>query len=86
MTNYHIGRHLLDPCDPVLAIPYRCIAHVFFKLGYSPKIFYFIVSKMICHQKYFEIINGTTTKIYGFILEFHNTKFYVILLIIYVIK
>jgi hypothetical protein len=34
----------------------------------------------------FETVNETTLKIYGFILEFHNTNFYVILFVIYVIK
>jgi hypothetical protein len=39
---------------------------------------------MLCHIKYFEIINETTTKIHDFILEFYNTKFYFISLVIYV--
>ncbi len=34
----------------------------------------------------FEIVNETTPKIHDFILEFHNTKFYIISLVIYGIK
>jgi hypothetical protein len=39
-----------------------------------------------CHQKYFKIVNETTLKMHDFILEFHNTNFYVISLVVYVIK
>jgi hypothetical protein len=45
-----------------------------------------LFSRMSCHQKCFETVNETTHKIYGFILQFHNTKFYVVTLIVYVIK
>jgi hypothetical protein len=34
--------------------------------------------RIICHLKYFETVNETTSKIYDFILEFDNTKFYVL--------
>jgi hypothetical protein len=41
---------------------------------------------MSYYQKYFKTINKTTPKIYDFILEFHNTKLYVVLFVIYVMK
>jgi hypothetical protein len=41
---------------------------------------------MTCHQKCFETTNETTSKIHDLILEFHNTKFYFILLIVYEMK
>jgi hypothetical protein len=37
--------------------------------------------RMSCHQISFETINETTSKMNDFILEFHNTKFYVVLLV-----
>jgi hypothetical protein len=45
-----------------------------------------LFSKISCHLKYFETVNETTPKIYDFILEFYNTKFYVVPLIGYVLK
>jgi hypothetical protein len=42
--------------------------------------------RMSCHQKCFETLNEITYKIYDFILEFHNTKFYVVSLVSYVMK
>jgi hypothetical protein len=45
-----------------------------------------LFSRVSCHQKYFEIINETTLKMHDFILEFHNTNFYVVSLVVYVIK
>jgi hypothetical protein len=37
---------------------------------------------MSFHQKYFETINKTVPKIHDFILEFYNTKFYVVPLVV----
>jgi hypothetical protein len=42
--------------------------------------------RMLCHLKYFETINETTPKIYDFILKFNNIKFYVVSLVVYVMK
>jgi hypothetical protein len=42
--------------------------------------------RMSCHKKYFKAVNETAPKIHDFILEFHNTKFYVVLLVIYMMK
>jgi hypothetical protein len=39
-----------------------------------------------CHQNYFETVIETTHKIYYFILEFHNTKLYIISLVVYMLK
>jgi hypothetical protein len=49
---------------------------------------YFILLflRMSCHQKYFKIVNKTTSKIHGFILKFDNTKFYIVSLVVYVMK
>jgi hypothetical protein len=33
-----------------------------------------------------EAANETTPKIYDFVLEFHNTKFYFVSLVVYVMK
>jgi hypothetical protein len=50
--------------------------------SYSGKAnFISLFSKMLGHQKYFKIVNKITSKIHCFILEFHNTKFYIILLV-----
>jgi hypothetical protein len=38
--------------------------------------------RMPCHQKCFETVNETTPKMHDFILEFHNTKFYVVPLVV----
>jgi hypothetical protein len=38
-------------------------------------------SRMSCHLKCFETIDETTPKINDFILQFHNTKFYFLLVI-----
>jgi hypothetical protein len=46
------------------------------------KDFILLFSRMICHLKYFKTVNKITPKIHDFILEFHNTKLYVILLIV----
>jgi hypothetical protein len=35
-----------------------------------------------CHLKCFEIVNDVTHKMYDFILEFHNTKFYFVSLVV----
>jgi hypothetical protein len=48
--------------------------------------FHFIVFKSVMYQKYFEIVNETTLKIHSFILEFYNTNFYIVPLVVYVIK
>jgi hypothetical protein len=42
--------------------------------------------RMLCHLKYFETINETTPKMYDFILKFNNIKFYVVSLVVYVMK
>jgi hypothetical protein len=42
--------------------------------------------RMPCHQKYFETVNETTPKMHDFILEFHNTKFYVAPSVVYEMK
>jgi hypothetical protein len=42
--------------------------------------------RILCHQKYFKTVNQTTHKIHSFILDFHNTKLYVISLVVYVMK
>jgi mannose/fructose/N-acetylgalactosamine-specific phosphotransferase system component IID len=42
--------------------------------------------KIPCHKKCFKIVNETTSKMYDFILEFYNTKFYVVSLVIYGMK
>jgi hypothetical protein len=41
---------------------------------------------MLCHLKCIETTNEKTSKIYYFILEFHNTKFYFVLLVLYEMK
>jgi hypothetical protein len=43
--------------------------------------FILMFSRMSCHLKCFETIDETTPKINDFILEFHNTKFYFLLVI-----
>jgi hypothetical protein len=45
-----------------------------------------LFSRMSCHLKCFETVIETTSKRYDFILEFYNTKFYVVPLIVYVMK
>jgi hypothetical protein len=40
--------------------------------------FILLFQRMSCHRKYFETINETITKMHDFILEFYNTKFYVV--------
>jgi hypothetical protein len=42
--------------------------------------------RMSCHLKCFETINETMPKIHDFILEFLNTKFYVVPLVAYEMK
>jgi hypothetical protein len=42
--------------------------------------------RMSCHLKYFESANEITPKMYDFILEFHNMKFYFLSLVVYVMK
>jgi hypothetical protein len=54
-------------------------------LNYKSHGFHYIVSKT-CHLKCLKIVNEITPKIYAFILEFHNTKFYIILFVIYGMK
>jgi hypothetical protein len=46
---------------------------------------YFILlfQRILCHQKYFKIISETTHKIHDFMLEFRNTKFYIVSLVVY---
>jgi hypothetical protein len=39
-----------------------------------------------CHQRCFETVNETTHKIHNFILKLHNTKFYVVSLVVYMMK
>jgi hypothetical protein len=48
--------------------------------------FILLFSRRQCHLKCFETVNETTPKIYDFILEFHNTKFYIVPLVVYEIK
>jgi hypothetical protein len=48
--------------------------------------FHLIVSKNACHLKCFKIINETIPKMHDFILEFYNTKFYVVTLVVYKMK
>jgi hypothetical protein len=48
--------------------------------------FILLFLKILCHQKCFKTVNETTMKIYSFIFEFHNTKFYIIPLVAYVLK
>jgi hypothetical protein len=43
---------------------------------------FFAKKRDVIHLKCFEIINGTTPKMNDFILEFHNTKFYVVPLVL----
>jgi hypothetical protein len=45
-----------------------------------------LFSKISCHLKYFETVNETIPKIYDFILEFYNTKFHVVPLVVYWMK
>jgi hypothetical protein len=52
----------------------------------SMEDFILLFSRRQCHLKYFETVNETTPKIYDFILEFHNTKFYIVPLVVYEIK
>jgi hypothetical protein len=49
---------------------------------------YFILlfPRISYHLKYFETINETSPKLHDFILKFHNTKFYVVSLVVYVMK
>jgi hypothetical protein len=61
------------------------VVNCFFSSGYS-EYFISLFSKMIYYLKCFEIVNEITPKIYDFILEFYNTKFYVVPLIGYVLK
>jgi hypothetical protein len=42
--------------------------------------------RVSCHQKCFETKNETTLKMHDFILKFYNTNFYVVPLVVYVIK
>jgi hypothetical protein len=55
-------------------------------LAMSMEDFISLFSRLPCHQKYFETVNEITPKIHDFILEFYNTKFYVVPLIVYGIK
>jgi hypothetical protein len=41
---------------------------------------------MAYYLKYFKTVNETTPKIHDFILKFHNTKFYIVMLVVYEIK
>jgi hypothetical protein len=41
---------------------------------------------MSCHLKCFQTVNETTPKMHDFILEFYNTKFYVVPLVVYEMK
>jgi hypothetical protein len=45
-----------------------------------------VFPSMPCHLKCFETVNKTTPKIHDFILKFHNTKFYFVLLVVYEMK
>jgi hypothetical protein len=45
-----------------------------------------LFSKMTCHLKYFETVNKTTYKMHDFIVELHNTKFYIVLLVVFEMK
>jgi hypothetical protein len=42
--------------------------------------------RMTCHLRCFETANETTLKMYDFIVQFYNTKFYFVLLVVYVMK
>jgi hypothetical protein len=48
--------------------------------------FILLFPRVSCHQKCFETVNEITLKMHDFILEFHNTNFYVVPLVVYVIK
>jgi hypothetical protein len=48
--------------------------------------FILLFLKISCHLKYFKTVNKTTHKIHDFILEFYNTKFYFISLVVYGMK
>jgi hypothetical protein len=48
--------------------------------------FILLFIRMSYHQKYFETVNKIIHKIHNFILEFYNTKLYVVLLVVYVMK
>jgi hypothetical protein len=48
--------------------------------------FILLFIRMSYHQKYFETVNKIIYKIHDFILEFYNSKLYVVLLVVYVMK
>jgi hypothetical protein len=48
--------------------------------------FILLFPRVTSHQKHYETINETTFKMHGFILEFHNTNFYVVPLVVDMIK
>jgi hypothetical protein len=48
--------------------------------------FILLFQRMPCHLKYFETANETTPKMQAFILEFYNTKFYFVSLVVYGMK
>jgi hypothetical protein len=45
-----------------------------------------LFSSLPYHLKYFQTANETTHKMHDFILEFHNTKLYFVLLVVYRMK
>jgi hypothetical protein len=64
---------------------YRTAAVGFIRLLLM-EYFILLFSRISYHQKYFKTINETTHKTPDFILEFYNTIFYIIPLVIYEIK
>jgi hypothetical protein len=52
----------------------------------STEDFILLFSIISCHLKYFKIVHKTTYKMHDSILEFYNTEFYFILLVVYGMK
>jgi hypothetical protein len=46
-------------------------------------VFISLFPRISCYLKCFETVNKTTPKIHNFILEFLDTKFYVVSLVVY---
>jgi hypothetical protein len=77
----------VDPNASFIGFTFLEIVYTRFHLRLFPvQDFISLFPKMPYHQKCLETVNETTPKMHGFILEFHKTKFYVVPLIVYVIK
>jgi hypothetical protein len=59
---------------------------VFVTLGEMAQVGFHCVILMSYHLKYFEIVNQTISQMHDFILEFYNTKYYFVLLLVYEMK